>query len=134
MINYIAQRIGVYYKDEFWLEDFLNELLRNIPEDIIIRKEKNYIKLKDETSIKAVKAVRANSNTRGHKFDKIFMQPGIDENPYDIYIRSAQVPRYHHPVVFDCNRMLNRRVTFEEYPLVADFYYKTKRIAAEDLG
>ena len=131
MINYIAQRIGIYYKDEFWLEDFLNELLRNIPEDIIIRKEKDCVRLKDGTFIKAV---RANSDARGHKFDKIFMQSGIDEDTYEINIRPTQAQRYYHPLVFDCKRMLNRRLTFEEYPLDADRYYETKRVAAEDLG
>ena len=131
MINYIAQRIGIYYKDEFWLEDFLNELLKNIPEDIIIRKEKDCVRLKDGTFIKAV---RVNSNAKGHKFDKIFMQSGIDEDTYEINIRPTQVQRYYHPLVFDCKRMLNRRLTFEEYPLDADWYYETKRVAAEDLG
>lgn len=131
MINYIAQRIGIYYKDEFWLEDFLNELLKNIPEDIIIRKEKDCVRLKDGTFIKAV---RANSDARGHKFDKIFMQSGIDEDTYEINIRPTQMQRYYHPLVFDCKRILNRRLTFEEYPLDADWYYETKRVAAKDLG
>lgn len=131
MINYIAQRIGIYYKDEFWLENFLNELLKNIPEDIIICKKKDCVRLKDGTFIKAV---RAKSNAIGHKFDKIFMQSGIDENTYEIIIRPAQVQRYYHPLVFDCKRMLNRRLTFEEHPLDADRYYETKRVAAEDLG
>ena len=131
MINYIAQRIGIYYKDEFWLEDFLNELLRNIPEDIIIRKEKDYVRLKDETFIKAVKV---NSNARGHNFDKIFMQSGIDEDTYEIYIRPAQVQRYYHPLVFDSEKMYDRHLSFEEYPLDADFYYEIKRVTAEDLG
>ena len=131
MINYIAQRIGIYYKDEFWLEDFLNELLRNIPEDIIICRGKDYIRLKDETFIKAVKV---NSNARGHKFDKIFMQSGIDEDTYEINIRPAQVQRYYHPLVFDSEKMYDRHLSFEEYPLDANFYYETKRMAAEDLG
>lgn len=129
MINYIAQRIGIYYKDEFWLEDFLNELLKNIPEDIIIRKEKNCVRLKDGTFIKAV---RANSDARGHRFDKIFMQSGIDEDTYEINIRPAQVQRYYHPLVFDCKRMLNRRLTFEEYPLDADWYYELKNAEGSD--
>lgn len=131
MINYIAQRIGIYYKDKFWLEDFLNELLKNIPEDIIVRREKDCIRLKDGTFIKAVKA---NSGARGHKFDKIFMQSEIDEDIYEINIRPAQVQRYYHPLVFDSEKMYNRHLSFEEYPLDADFYYETKRVAAEDLG
>lgn len=131
MINYIAQRIGIYYKDKFWLEDFLNELLKNIPEDIIIRREKDCIRLKDGTFIKAV---RANFNARGNKFDKIFMQSGIDEDTYEINIRPAQVQRYYHPLVFDSEKMYDRHLSFEEYPLDADFYYETKRVAAEDLG
>ena len=131
MINYIAQRIGIYYKDKFWLEDFLNELLKNIPEDIIICRGKDYIRLKDETFIKAVKV---NSNARGHKFDKIFMQSGIDEDTYEINIRPAQVQRYYHPLVFDSEKMYDRHLSFEEYPLDADFYYEIKRVAAEDLG
>ena len=129
MINYIAQRIGIYYKDKFWLEDFLNELLKNIPEDIIIRREKDFIILKDGTFIRAVKA---NSGARGHKFDKIFMQSGIDEDTYEINIRPAQVQRYYYPLVFDSEKMYNRHLSFEEYP--ADFYYEIKRVAAEDLG
>ena len=131
MINYIAQRIGIYYKDEFWLEDFLNELLKNIPEDIIIYRKKDCIKLKDGTFIKAVKA---NFNARGQKFDKIFMQSEIDEDIYEINIRPAQVQRYYHPLVFDSKKMYDRHLSFEEYPLDADFYYETKRVAAEDLG
>lgn len=131
MINYIVQRIGIYYKDEFWLEDFLNELLRNVPEDIIIRKEKDCVRLKDGTFIKAV---RANSNARGCKFDKIFMQSGIDEDTYEINIRPAQMQRYYHPLVFEGKKMYNRHLTFEEYPLDADWYYESKRMAAEDLG
>lgn len=129
MINYIAQRIGIYYKDEFWLEDFLNELLRNVPEDIIIRKEKDCVRLKDGTFIKAV---RANSDARGHKFDKIFMQSGIDEDIYEINIRPTQVQRYYHPLVFDGKKILNRRLTFEEYPLDADWYYKLKNAEGSD--
>lgn len=131
MINYIAQRIGIYYKDKFWLEDFLNELLKNIPEDIIIRREKDCIGLKDGTFIKAVKA---NSNAKGHRFDKIFMQSEIDEDIYEINIRPAQTQRYYHPLVFDSEKMYNRHLSFEEYPFDADFYYETKRMAAEDLG
>ena len=131
MINYIAQRIGIYYKDKFWLEDFLNELLKNIPEDIIIRREKDCIRLKDGTFIKAV---RANSNAKGHKFDKIFMQSGIDEDTYEINIRPAHAQRYYHPLVFDSEKMYDRHLSFEEYPLDADFYYETKRVAAEDFG
>ena len=131
MINYIAQRIGIYYKDKFWLEDFLNELLKNIPEDIIIRREKDCIILKDGTSIRAVKV---NSGVRGHRFDKIFMQSGIDEDTYKINIRPAQVQRYYHPLVFDSEKMYDRHLSFEEYPFDANFYYETKRVAAEDLG
>ena len=131
MINYIAQRIGIYYKDKFWLEDFLNELLKNIPEDIIVRREKDCIRLKDGTFIKAVKA---NFNARGQKFDKIFMQSGIDEDTYEINIRPTQMQRYYHPLVFDSEKMYDRHLSFEEYPLDADFYYETKRVAAEDLG
>ena len=131
MINYIAQRIGIYYKDKFWLEDFLNELLKNIPEDIIIRREKDCIRLKDGTFIKVVKA---NSNARGHKFDKIFMQSEIDEDIYEINIRPAQMQRYYYPLVFDSEKMYNKHLSFEEYPFDADFYYETKRMAAEDLG
>ena len=111
MINYIAQRIGIYYEDEFWLEDFLNELLRNIPEDIIIYRKKDCIKLKDGTFI------RVNSKVRGYKFDKIFMQSGIDEDIYEINIKPTQTQRYYHPLIFDCKRILNRRlIFFEEYP------------------
>lgn len=131
MINYIAQRIGIYYKDEFWLKDFLNELLRNIPEDIIVKRAKDYIGLKDGTFIKAV---RANSNVKGHRFDKIFMQSGIEEKIYNTIIRPTQTQRYYHPLVFDSKKMYNRHLSFEEYPLDADFYYETKRMAAEDLG
>ena len=132
MINYIAQRIGIYYKDEFWLEDFLNELLRSIPEDIIICREKDRVRLKDGTFIRAVKA---NSGARGRReFDKIFMQSEIDEDMYEINIRPAQRQRYYHPLVFDSEKMYDRHLSFEEYPLDADFYYETKKVAAEDLG
>lgn len=121
MINYIAQRIGVYYKEEHWAKEFLDYLLKSIPEQAIVGRRRDRIDLVDGSFIKTVKV---GSDTRGYRFDKIFIQSGIDEEIYQTEIKPYYVNRFRY-LVF--NDYLN------DCPIDADLYYGLNKKSAEGL-
>lgn len=83
--SYLLQcQVGLFYITEEWAKEKLEFLAQRIPEEEIERRTKNSIVLKNGSSIKAVPA---NGNIRGSKFNRILYQEGIDKEVLDAVIR-----------------------------------------------
>lgn len=85
-MNYLSRKIGVYYTDSKWRDEYFKGLLENIPSETVNRSRngsETFIELKDGTIIRFVKA---NSGARASKFHEVFLQPGIEKEIYRVII------------------------------------------------
>lgn len=78
---YCGTRIGVFYKHAIWAEKWVNDFLEKVDKSCIARSTKmsngvSTIHLKDGTSIKTV---YLGENSRGCKFDKVFVEPKVTQ-------------------------------------------------------
>ena len=80
----ISQSIGVCYRDERWAEELLDEILNQAPENIIEKRMKNGINFIDGSYIRTFPCT---DTCRGRKFNKLYVQEGIDEEYIDTYLR-----------------------------------------------
>lgn len=96
MINIIRQNIGIYYRTVDWKDTIYDLILAEIPEEIIEKRAKggidSFIYLKDGTSIRFIPCLE---NIRGVRFDKVFMEDGIDKNFLDCVIRPAHTGYFY---------------------------------------
>lgn len=116
MINIFQQKIGIYYKNRDFAEETLKYFLSALPQESIklIKKTNNELMavLVDGTTIRCIKA---NNTARGAKFDKIFIEEGIE---YNIY-RQIILPQY------SCRYYYNPCIIRENKDIInADYYYK----------
>ena len=72
----ISQRIGVCYRDESWARAVFDQILRQIPPQMVYQHNDRRIELIDGSYI-----IRfpANESCRGRKLNKIYVQEGVDE-------------------------------------------------------
>lgn len=94
------QGIGIYYKNRKWAENLFKKIIDDLPKEVIkiniMSKCDLYIELKDGTHIRFVSV---DSNARGYRFTKMFLEPGIDKEYYDYIIRPYLRPNY--PIILD---------------------------------
>lgn len=89
MRRYTGTRIGVFYKNaewaDKWFEDFINEIDKTCISNYIRNRAGRFIiKLRDGTIIKAISA---DSKARGNRFDKAFVEPCIEPETINEFIR-----------------------------------------------
>ena len=87
----IAVKVGVLYKDEDWGEQTMKDFAYLVPDECIQGRTRDSILFRDGSSIRMVKATEF--SVRGHKFDKIFIQQGIDEEYVNAYVRPLLINR-----------------------------------------
>jgi hypothetical protein len=85
----ISQRIGVCYKDESWAREVFDQLLRQIPPQMVYKHSDRRIELIDGSYIMRFPAT---DSARGRKLNKIYIQEGIDEE----YINTVLKPCIIH--------------------------------------
>lgn len=90
-MSVIAIKIGVLYKDEDWGKQTMEDFAFLVPDECIQGRTRDSIFFRDGSSIRMVKATEF--SVRGHKFDKIFIQQGVDEECIDTYVRPLLVNR-----------------------------------------
>lgn len=98
----VSQRIGIYYKNRWWAVDLFKTIVSELPDEIVKCKSMSkygmFIELKNGTSIRFVSI---DSNARGYRFTKMFLESGIDKEYYDCIIRPYLRPNY--PIILDEN-------------------------------
>ena len=87
----IAVKIGVFYTDENWGRQTMEDFAFLVPNECIQGRTRDSILFRDGSSIRMVKATEF--SVRGHKFDKVFIQQGIDEDFVNTYIRPLLINR-----------------------------------------
>lgn len=81
-MNCLSRKIGIYYTDLEWRDEYFKRLLENIPPEAIskvMNKYETFIQLKDGTTIKFVKV---NDGAKANKFHEVFLQLGISYEEY----------------------------------------------------
>ena len=78
----LTQNIGIYYKDEDWKCEVFTEIMNyydsiNLTSYVSYGSEKTRIELKDGSIIRFI---CADNKSRGLRFNKVILQPGIDES------------------------------------------------------
>ena len=90
---YRGLKVGVVYKEhrwaEKWFKEFISKIDKSCVKKYILSHSDIAVILKDGTIIKAVSAT---GNSRGSRFDKIFVQPGVDKDVIDHVIRPMILP------------------------------------------
>lgn len=102
-INFLKRvRIGVYYIDDAWVTNLFKEMLDIFKNDKILRmsngRDSKWIEFENGDYIKFVKIC---DSSRGNKFDKVILQPGIPKNIYDTIIRPTIISRTNSIVIED---------------------------------
>lgn len=110
---YVRQKIGIYCKDADWMEMAFQTILKCYDECLIqevrIMRNERFINFKNGDIFKFVFAVEG---VRGNKFNKIFLQPGIDREIYRTVIRPSIINRGDAFVMDESDFYMN-----------ADYYY-----------
>lgn len=86
--NLFYQSIGIYYKDRQWAEEAFEMLVKEFPPECIERKTKAPRELMCclKTGV-VIRCVPATDSSRGCRFDKVLIQPGISYEVYSTLIR-----------------------------------------------
>lgn len=83
-MKYKGLKIGVFHDDRLWVEDWFREFIKKYGESCISQcaftKGRLFLILKDGTQIISCPATE---NSRGHKFDKVYIQPTIRKEIID---------------------------------------------------
>ena len=108
-MKYNGFRVGIFYKSRRWAEDWLSELLEQY-HPIIVEYEydtyeevidnevwkifslPNHLKLKGDVKIDILPA---NPNFRGSRYDKVFVENGVDHE----FIDSIIMPMLSTPIL-----------------------------------
>ena len=110
---YVRQRIGVYCKDADWMEMAFQTILKCYDECLIQEvRNSRYNKIIEFKNGDMIKFVPAVEGARGNKFNKIFLQPGIDREIYTTVIKPCLFNR-GYAFVMDEN----------DFYINADYYY-----------
>jgi hypothetical protein len=87
--------IGIYYKTLEWVHFVYTELVKYFTDlDCLVRAHvdrygNGIIQLKNGT---AYHFVKGNETSRGHKFHKVYMQDGIDDDIINVIIEPSIIP------------------------------------------
>lgn len=94
-LSYITiTNIGIFYKDKKWRDDLFEELVREAHEcKTVYSVTKNKICFRDSHININITFVGANERSRGHRFDRIYYQNGIDQNTFSMMIRPLFIPK-----------------------------------------
>lgn len=92
---YNGFNVGVFFKNRQWVDEWLNSFVNSVDHSCIYRVVKNglnrfMIELKDGTCIRAF---YIDNVTRGHKFDKVFVEPCISDDVVNTVIMPLMIYR-----------------------------------------
>lgn len=90
-MSVISVNIGIFYKDKEWGEQTMKDFACLVPNECIQGRMKDRIVFRDGSCIRIIKA--ESLSVRGYKFDKVFVQQGIDEEFVNAYLRPLLVNR-----------------------------------------
>jgi len=80
-MKYKGLKIGVFYEDRPWVEDWFREFIKKVGESCISKcaftRDKLFVILKDGTQIISY---RVTDSARGYRFDKAYVQPTIKKD------------------------------------------------------
>ena len=90
----LAQRIGVFYKNQMWKRDMFDKIAEyyrslDMIDSLIYAMWNARIVLKDGT---VITFVEANNTSRGRRFCKVIVQPEIEQSIIDTIIKPCIVP------------------------------------------
>ena len=85
-------KIGIYFKDYNWAKRYFNYLLKT--KDIIYTRKNNHGFFIQYANKNTVIFIVANDSARGYRFDKIYLQDGIDLDTYHSIIAPKLLHRY----------------------------------------
>lgn len=121
-MNVLAQKIGIWYKNEEWRDKIFKEILSNIPEDsirkLIKSSSEKRIELKDGSTIRMISAT---DTGRGTAINRSFIQEGITYDVYQTIISPCTKPIHSDSVVIN---------KIEDFYMgrIADEYYWSDKI------
>lgn len=110
-------KIGIYFKDYNWAKRYFNYLLET--EDIVYTKENKFNFFIQCANKDTITFVRANDSARGYRFDKIYLQDGIDLDTYCCIIAPKLVHRYQTDTPIQVIKEQNNNYLF----ISGDKYY-----------
>ena len=100
--NIFAQRIGIYYKINQWRDYLLDDILNNLPKELVVRCVKNnykpYIELIDGSYIQFVPI---NDSAKGFAWTKVFVPTNITCDEYFTFVRPYIKPYGFPAIVID---------------------------------
>lgn len=109
----VRQRIGIYCKDADWMEMAFQTVLKCYDECLIQEvRNSQYNKIIEFKNGDMIKFVLAVEGACGNRFNKIFLQPGIDREIYKTVIKPCLFNR-GYAFVMDGN----------DFYMNADYYY-----------
>ena len=79
-------KYGIWFKDYKWGERVAEAILKNSSKDMLIRYTKSVHKIHFEFTDIIVDIIPAVGNSRGQKFDIMYLQDGIDDKTFRIII------------------------------------------------
>ena len=114
-------KIGIYFKDYNWAKRYFNYLLET--KDIIYTKENNHKLFIQYANKDTVTFVIANDSARGYRFDKMYLQDGIDLDTYRCIIAPKLLHRQPVNTPIQVIKEQNNNYLF----IAADKYYWSEK-------
>ena len=116
-------KIGIYFKDYNWAKGYFNYLLKM--EDIVYTKESKYRFFIQCVNKDTIDFILAKDCAKGYKFDKIYLQDGVDLNTYRLIIAPTLMHRYQIDDPIQIVKEQNNNYSFisiNEYLMEKNFY------------
>ena len=90
----ISTNIGIFYKDLTWKDEIFKMLSDEAAECLLLYFiDKNTIHLRDVHMDTTITFCPINDSTRGHRFDKVYYQYGIEDEALSRYVRRSFIPK-----------------------------------------
>ena len=86
-------KTGIYFKDYNWAKNYFSYLLETT-KDIVYTQKNNHKFFIQYANKDTVTFVVANDSARGYRFDKMYLQEGIDLHIYNCIIAPKLIHRY----------------------------------------
>ena len=114
-------KIGIYFKDYKWAKRYFNYLLET--KDIIYTRESNHKFFIQYANKDTATFVIANDSARGYRFDKMYLQDGIDLDTYQCIIAPKLLHRQQINTPIQIIKEQDNNYLF----IAADEYYGSKK-------
>lgn len=90
----ISTNIGIFYKDLTWKDEIFKMLSDEAAECLSLYFiDENTIHLRDVHMDTTITFCPINDSARGHRFDKVYYQYGIEDEALSRYVRRSFIPK-----------------------------------------